>query len=113
MSSFDAIRVAIRYASSCVPRDRQLAAALWPRYRAAPGRDTYALNGKPLTSATHAASFVAAAAAARAAGDRTAMHQLLNDAQAQNDTHPTYYGSAWLALGRAMLTTAALGGCAG
>lgn len=81
-------------------------------YRAAPGRDAYALNGTPQTSATHAASYVAAAAAARAAGDRAAMNEMLDDAQAQNDLHPSYYGAAWLALGRTMLTTAALGGCA-
>lgn len=110
-SSFDAVRVAIRYASSCVPQDRQLAASLWPLYRRAPGRDAYALDGTPTTAATHAASFVAAAAAARAAGDRGGMNRMLDAAQAQNDAHPTYYGSAWIALGRATLTTAALGGC--
>jgi endoglucanase len=110
-SSFDAVRVAIRYASSCVRQDRQLAASLWPLYRRAPGRDAYALDGTPTSAATHAASFVAAAAAARAAGDRAAMNTMLDAAQAQNEAHPTYYGAAWIALGRATLTTAALGGC--
>ena len=112
-SSFDALRVAVRYASSCVREDRELAASLWPLYRAAPGRDAYSLAGTPRANVTHAASFVAAAAAARAAGDRAAMNRMLNDAQTLNQAHPTYYGAAWLALGRAMLTTAALGGCAG
>jgi cellulose synthase (UDP-forming) len=110
-SSFDAIRVPIRLAASCVPADRRLAASLWPLYRKAPGRDAYALDGAPRTDATHAASFVAAAAAARAAGDRAASARLLDGAQAQDAAHPTYYGAAWVALGRAMLTTAALGGC--
>jgi cellulose synthase (UDP-forming) len=110
-SSFDAARVAIRFATSCVPADRRLAASLWPLYRKAPGRDTYALDGTPRTSATHAVSFVAAAAAARAAGDRGAATRLLGRAQAADAAHPTYYGAAWVALGRAMLTTAALGGC--
>jgi cellulose synthase (UDP-forming) len=111
-SSFDAVRVTVRHASSCVPEDRRLAASLWPLYARNPGRDSYAPNGTPRSSATHAASYVAAAAAARAAGNRAAMNHLLGEAQAQQDAHPTYYGAAWLALGRTMMTTAALGGCA-
>jgi endoglucanase len=111
-SAFDAVRVPIRLAASCVPADRRLAASLWPLYRKAPGRDAYALDGTPRTDATHAASFVAAAAAARAAGDRAASARLLDRAQTQDAAHPTYYGAAWIALGRAMLTTNALGGCA-
>jgi cellulose synthase (UDP-forming) len=111
VSSFDALRVAIRFATSCVPADRRLAASLWPLYRKAPGRDSYALDGTPRTTTTHAASFVAAAAAARAAGDRKAAAGLLDRAQAADAAHPSYYGAAWVALGRAMLTTAALGGC--
>ncbi|HEV3129905.1 MAG TPA: glycosyl hydrolase family 8 [Solirubrobacteraceae bacterium] len=111
-SSFDALRVAIRMASSCRPADRQLAAALWPLYRRAPGRDVYSLDGRPLTGLTHAASYVAAAASAAAAGHRSMADRLLGQAQADNTRYPTYYGSAWLALGRVLLTTSALGGCA-
>jgi hypothetical protein len=110
-SSFDAIRVAIRYGTSCDPADRRLAAALWPLYRRNPGRDAYALDGAPASSYLHAVSFVGAAAAARAAGDKAAASQMLARAQAQNSAHPSYYGSAWVALGRVMLTTAALGSC--
>jgi endoglucanase len=29
-----------------------------------------------------------------------------------NAAAPTYYGAAWVALGRALLTTSLLGGCA-
>jgi len=111
-SSFDAIRLAVRYAASCNPSDRRLAAALWPLYRRNPGRDAYALDGSPASPYLHTVSFVGAAAAARAAGDHSAATRLLARAQAENDVHPTYYGSAWIALGRVMLTTAALGGCA-
>jgi endoglucanase len=111
VSSFDAIRVAVRYAASCSPADRRLAAALWPIYRRNPGRDAYALDGAPASPYLHAVSLVGAAAAARAGGDRAAATRLLAKAQAQNDAHPSYYGSAWVALGRVMLTTAALGGC--
>jgi hypothetical protein len=110
-SSFDAVRVAIRFATKCVPADRRLAASLWPLYGKAPGRDSYALDGTPRTTATDAVSFVAAAAAARAAGARAASTRLLDQAQAVEAAHPSYYGAAWVALGRAMLTTAALGGC--
>jgi endoglucanase len=99
-------------ASSCRPADRQLAAALWPLYRRAPGRDVYSLDGRPLTGLTHAASYVAAAASAAAAGHRSMADRLLGQAQAGNTRYPTYYGSAWLALGRVLLTTSALGGCA-
>ena len=111
VSSFDAIRMAVRYAESCDPADRRLAAALWPMYRRNPGRDSYALDGAPASPYMHAASLVGAAAAARAAGDRAAATRLLNRAQAENAAHPSYYGSAWVALGRVMLTTAALGSC--
>jgi cellulose synthase (UDP-forming) len=111
-SSFDAVRVALRYAASCNTADRRLAAALWPLYRRDPGRDAYRLDGSPASPYVHAVSFVGAAAAARAAGHRAAATRLLARAQAENDMHPTYYGAAWIALGRVMLTTAALGGCA-
>ena len=111
MSSFDALRVAIRFAVSCAPIDRRLAASLWPLYRRAPGHDAYALDGLPRTRATHPASFVAAAAAAQAAGNRGTAGHLLDVAQASDQAHPSYFGSAWVALGRAMLTTAALGSC--
>jgi cellulose synthase (UDP-forming) len=112
VSSFDAVRVAIRSAESCVPADRRLAASLWAIYRRDPGRDAYALDGTPQTSQQHAASFVAAAAAAKAADDSQDAARLLGQAQAQDRAHPTYYGAAWVALGRVMLTTNALGSCA-
>ena len=112
VSSFDAIRVAVRYAASCNLADRRLAAALWPIYRRNLGRDTYALDGAPASPYRHAVSFVGAAAAARAAGNRAATTKLLARAQAQNGAHSSYYGAAWVALGRVMLTTGALGGCA-
>jgi endoglucanase len=111
-SSFDALRIAIRFASSCDAADRRLAASLWPLYARDPGRDSYTLGGAPTSAFHHAASFVAAAAAARAAGKKAQADRLLGDAAAANEAQPTYYGAAWLALGRVMLTSAALGGCA-
>jgi endoglucanase len=37
--------------------------------------------------------------------------RLLDRAQALNAGQPTYYGSAWVALGRVLLQTGLLGGC--
>jgi cellulose synthase (UDP-forming) len=112
-SGLDALRLAIRSAESCVPADRRIAADLWPLYRRHPGRAAYALGGVPDGEQTHAASYVAAAAAAKAADNEREMHELLDKAADANSAHPTYYGAAWVALGRVMLTSAALGGCPG
>lgn len=112
-SGLDAVRLAVRSAESCVAADRRIAAHLWPLYRRHPGMATYALDGTPIGGQTHAASYVAAAAAAKGAGDDGATEQLLDQAQGANSAHPTYYGSAWVALGRVMLTSSALGSCPG
>jgi endoglucanase len=54
---------------------------------------------------------VAAAGAAKAAGDTSAVPKLLAEAQQLNAQHPTYYGAASVALGRLMLTTSRLQPC--
>jgi endoglucanase len=48
---------------------------------------------------------VAAAGAADAAGHTAARDGLLDSAAALDRRFPTYYGAAWVALGRMMLTT--------
>ena len=54
-------------------------------------------------------ALVAAAAAADAAGRRARRRQrLLDAAEALDRGSPTYYGAAWVALGRIMLDTDAL-----
>jgi cellulose synthase (UDP-forming) len=111
VSGLDAVRVAVRSAESCVAADRRIAAQEWPLYRQHPGAATYGLDGKPIGSQTHPASYVAAAAAAKAAGDDDATERLLDRAQQADSSQPTYYGSAWVALGRVMLTSSALGSC--
>jgi endoglucanase len=58
-----------------------------------------------------AITLVGAAAAARSAG-QPASDALLTQAQAVDSRFPTYYGSAWIGLGRVELTTSLLGGCA-
>jgi hypothetical protein len=110
-SGFDALRLAIRSAESCVPADRRIAARLWPLYRPDPGSATYSLSGKAIGGQSHAASYVAGAAAARAADDDKSSEKLLDQAQEADSAQPTYYGAAWVALGRVMLTSSALGAC--
>ena len=112
----DATRVLVRMAESCDPRAHRIAAAAWPFLRkvTAAGRTpvlAYDLSGRPVSSATNAVTLVAAAAAASAAGDRRAGNALLDRAQALDGRQPTYYGDAWVALGRVMLQTRQLGSC--
>jgi cellulose synthase (UDP-forming) len=112
-SGLDAVRLSIRSAESCIPADRRIAARLWPLYRRHPGSVMYSLDGSPIGGQTHAASYVAAAAAAKAAGDGEQAKELLDRAQEADSSTPTYYGAAWVALGRVMLTSSALGSCPG
>jgi endoglucanase len=109
--SFDAVRVPIRLAESCDPADRELAAKLWPKLRDDPGASRRKLDGTPLGGDDHPAALVGAAAAARAAGDRSASDELLDRAAALDADHPSYYGAAWVDLGRAMLVDGSLGRC--
>jgi endoglucanase len=94
---YDAARVPIRLAASCDEQDRRLAAGLTGLRDAAP--------------ADHPVFSVARAAQARAAGDQATAGALLDDAAAQDADHPSYYGAAWVALGRALLQTDLLGSC--
>jgi len=49
--------------------------------------------------------------AAGAAGRSRERDRLIDEAARLDAAHPTYYGAAWVALGRALLTTDLLGGC--
>src|SRR5262249_32695844 len=111
-SGLDAERVAVREADSCVPADRQISASMAALYRDKPGLSSYSLGGEP-TGTPHATGFVAAAAADWAAGDGTEADRLLTSAEDEDAANPTYYGSAWVALGRVMLDSSALGECPG
>jgi endo-1,4-beta-D-glucanase Y len=94
---FDALRIPVRFAEDCKADGRAVAADLWPRLR---GRDH-----------DHPAEIVAAAAAADAAGSTSARNKLLAGAERRDRDDSTYYGAAWVALGRVMLTTDLLGSC--
>jgi endoglucanase len=109
--SYDAVRLPIRLAESCQAEDRALAARLWPRLRESPGVARRALDGTPLTEDEHPVALAAAAAAAHAAGDRTAASELLDRAEQLDEERPSYYGAAWVELTRAMLKPGALGTC--
>jgi endo-1,4-beta-D-glucanase Y len=110
----DAQRTLVWLAASCNPRARRLAARAWP-ILSRPGRaSALALDqhGNVRVPTAHPLPLVAAAAAASAAGRPADRDRLLQAAADQDAAHPTYYGAAWVGLGRALLTTRTLGGCA-
>ncbi len=111
---FDAARLPLRYAESCDPRDRAIAADVW-RVLSERGIDEIStrhdLDGEPDEEGVHPVGLVGAAGAAHAAGDRQTTRELLNRAEKLDHEFPTYYGSALVALGRLMLTTDRLGAC--
>jgi endoglucanase len=113
-SGFEAGRAYVQLAVDCDARGTAIAARAWPFLRAeADGtiNAAYHLDGSPATNATHPLALVAAAAAADAAGDDGAADELLDRASDLDRRTPTYYGAAWVAIGRLWLDTADLGGC--
>ena len=111
----DAERLPVLLAASCDSGDRGMAAALWPTLSrlADGGADIYyGLDGSQKTGLRNPVGLVAAAAGAAAAGDSGAARGLLSRADALAATDHTYYGDAWDALGRVLLTTGELSTCA-
>jgi hypothetical protein len=113
-SGFDAVRVPVRWAAACAPENRAIAARDWsflgPEEAGGRLAGEYSPDGRPLSPATPA-SLVGAAGAARAAGRTSTSDGLLDRAASADAANPTYYGAAWVALGRVMLTTDWLGPC--
>lgn len=110
----DAQRLLIWQAASCSPADRHLAATAWSVLQHTPGNGgaiAYTPAGRRLARAASPLGLVAAAAAAHAAGARHAATHLLNQATARAASTPTYYGTAWTALGRVLLDTNWLSPC--
>jgi cellulose synthase (UDP-forming) len=105
--SLDAERVPIRFAVSCSAAQRTISGAIWPTLYRAGSQTPYTLTlqGQPLTTDSHPVALVGAAAAAWSDGDRADALRLLNQATSLDSRYPTYYGGAWNALGRIMLTT--------
>jgi endoglucanase len=114
---FDAVRLPIRWAASCDASDRRTAAALWPvlRRAAVRGRTVdLGLHRGPAQGSGAVSSpvgLVAAAASGWASGRRAKALALLARAEAMDLAHPTYYSSAWVALGRVFMETGRLGTC--
>lgn len=112
--SHDAARVLVRMGADCRPAGRRLAARAWPFLREAAAHGmvtTYTLDGQPARQDPHPVAWVAAAGAAHGAGREGAVASLLERAQTLQHRQPTYYGAAWVALGRILLTTSLLGEC--
>ena len=109
--SLDAQRTVVWLATSCSEQDRALAARWWPVLRRSPAALALSPDGQVLDSGSHPLPLVASAAAADAAGDVGERDRLLDEAAAQDGRRPTYYGSAWVALGRALLQTDLLEEC--
>ncbi|PRC50936.1 glycoside hydrolase, partial [Mycobacterium sp. ITM-2017-0098] len=69
------------------------------------------LDGSAASDWQHPVAIVSAAAADDAAGETESAAARLDQASALQQTYPTYFGAAWVALGRIMLDTDLLGGC--
>jgi endo-1,4-beta-D-glucanase Y len=112
--SFDAVRTLVRMAETPDPGGRLIAARAWPVFA---GQDPtklpvqHDLSGRPIGDILHPVVLVAAAGAADAAGQPADRDGLLDEAEALDRRSPTYYGAAWVALGRIMLTTKLLDAC--
>lgn len=110
--SYDATRLPLRYAESCHPEDVALAARLaGPLARFAGNPAARDLGGQPLTGDQSVVAIAAQTAVFAAAGDSTSAAAQLVAADHQQQLTPTYYGGAWDALGRFVLTDPILGGC--
>lgn len=111
--SYDAARLPIRYAESCRPEDRRAAAALLrPLSRGQQLATALDLGGTALNPDEHPIGYLARAAAASASGDQQPARDDIQRAVDLGQEFGTYYGAAWTALGRLMLETDELGGCA-
>jgi endoglucanase len=109
----DAQRLPVWLATGCEAASRDLAARAFP-VLGLPGRaDALALTptGEVLDADDGALPLVATAAAAAAAGRPDARDDYLERAAFVEDRYPGYYGAAWVALGRALLTTDLLDAC--
>jgi endoglucanase len=112
--TFDAVRALIRMAEDPDPAGRRIAARAWPVFEnldPAKVPVEHDLSGRATGHTLHPVALVAAAGAADAAAATAARDGLLDAAEALDQRSPTYYGAAWVALGRIMLTTKLLNSC--
>jgi endoglucanase len=99
--------------ADCSSGGRPLAARWWGLLSSSASKAplSRSLAGQGTSSDVAALSAVAAAAAAQAAGHDVERDTLLDRATSIDASFPTYYGSAWVALGRILLTTDRLAHC--
>lgn len=105
---FDAVRTLVRFAEDPNSEGRQIAARAWPVFENQNPTKLpveHDLFGKVTGHTLHPVVLVAAAGAADAAGHAAARDGLLDEAEALDAQTKTYYGAAWVALGRIFLTT--------
>ena len=107
----DAQRTTVWLAVDCDPTSVGEAASHAPLLDDRPEAVSRSQRGEVVDGTPHPLGLVAAAAAAHAGGDTGARDALLDRAQALDQEEPTYYGSAWVALGRALLQTDRLDTC--
>ena len=111
---FDAPRTLDRFAEDPDPAGRKIAARAWPVFK---DKDPdkvpveHDVSGNVTGKSLHPIVLVAAAGAADAAGDTAGRDQYLDAADDMDRRSPTYYGAAWVAIGRYMLTTDKLDVC--
>jgi endo-1,4-beta-D-glucanase Y len=112
--TYDAPRALVRLAENPDAAARSAEARAWSVFNDTKPQDIvteHQLSGAAVGNVHHPVTLVAAAGVARASGDTSATMTLLNGAEALNTQRPTYYGAAWVALGRLLLTTDRLQPC--
>jgi endoglucanase len=112
---YEAARVMVQAAADCSAEGQAVAARTWSFLNGEEAGGTvaatYGLDGQRLSDAQHPLALVAAAAAAASSGEPDRAEGLLDAAETMDEQAPSYYGAAWIALGRMWLDTDRLGGC--
>jgi endoglucanase len=112
---YEAARVIVQAAVDCRAAGQAIAAQAWPflgaELDAGALAATYTLDGQRLGTERHPLALVAAGAAAAASGEAERAAELLDAADTLDAEAPSYFGAAWVALGRVWLDTDLLGGC--
>lgn len=113
--SADAARTVLRTAESCEPADRALAADTAPELDRPVDqlRGDYTLDGTATANWQHPLILAASAAVHTAVGDASGAATALDAAATLDDQAPSYYGGAWVALGRVLLQTTLISSCSG
>jgi endoglucanase len=106
--TWDAARTLVRLAVDPETAGRRIAARAWPVFADRRPDEIpveHNLDGSAAGASRHPVTLVAAAGAATASSRVRRAQQLLAAAEALDREQPSYYGAAWVALGRLLLTT--------